>query len=435
MAESGGNGHPDPKPDGLVESLRGKRGFDEIVRLHEAEAAISEHIGALAEAAVQARDPSAPPIVDLRALIPAWDNIAKLADSSIKSLKSLGVKEPPPNFEDVIQAKVAPLSDLSHLLEEEVEYTIKPICPRGALTMVQGMPKGGKSTFSLWLASCAAIGNWPSGILEIARPMNVLFIEFEDRPILVVKRASKYLAGAGFDPKILPSNLFLCDSPTLWLDSTKYEAALIQEVRDKQIDLVILDTLSYVHQAESENDAADMKILTAALKRIVAATNCSLIFLHHTGKGSKEKAISEAARGSSVIPACADVILHWGDRGDTDTTPLSVTSKYDDAFKCSVEYVRTKDGVQWRLEPEEKPTGAPRGQRGIEAVFLVVQQLLIQEPEGVRQASIVAMMADQSMPKPSVLRHLGDLIEQRKLTKRMSGRAVIYSLFGTPREA
>jgi hypothetical protein len=430
MTSEGPNGEI-PSAHPAMEALRSRRGIEELAKLLEAEGEINDHISALGEAAILARSKgeSAPDPAALAALIPAWRRIEDLAEKSVRSLKALGLKEPPPTFQDLIQAPCIPLSDLSHLIDQETLYTIYPICPRGALTMVQGMPKGGKSTFSLWLALCAAIGHWPSGVFRIDRPLKVLFIEFEDRPILVVKRASRYLAGAGFDPRILPTDLHLCDSPSLWLDSAKYETALTDHIRAEKYDLVILDTLSYVHQAESENDAADMKVLTAALKRIVAATDCSLLFLHHTGKGSKEKAISEAARGSSVIPACADVILHWGDRGETDVTPLSVTSKYDDGFRCSVEYVRKEEGaIEWKVQEDKRPLSAPRGQQGLEAVLAAICQVAPHEPKGVRQSSVVAMMSDQSMPKPTVLRHLGELVASGKIAKRIENHAVLYTI-------
>lgn len=346
-------------------------------------------------------------------------------------------KKAPLTFEEIVNAKCIPLNELKHLIDEEIQYAIKPISPRGTLTMVQGMPKAGKSTFSLWIAECAAIGHWPSGIFEIKKPLKVLFIEFEDSKILTVKRASRYLAGAGFDPYILPSEFIYCEHPTLWLDSPKYEEALTAEIKLKGYELIVIDTLSFVHQAESENDSADMKVLTAALKRIVTTTNCSIIFIHHTGKGAKDKAVAEASRGSSAIPACADVIMNWGDREGGNITPLSIISKYDDSLNCTVEYIRKDESgsVEWRVEREEKPEAAPRGQRGTEAVFLALQQIATSEPEGVRQSSVVAMMADQSMPKPSVLRHLGELVAQGKITKRLDGRAVLYSFPGTAREA
>ncbi len=345
---------------------------------------------------------------------------------SIDGLSALS--KGPPTFDDIVGAKTTPLNELAHLIDQEIEYAIRPICPRGALTMIQGMPKGGKSTFSLWLGLCAAMGNWPSGVFEIKKPLKVLFVEYEDRPILVVKRASKYLAGAGFDPKILPCNLFLSDNPTLWLDSAKYEAALKAEIKAQGYDLVVIDTLSYIHQAESENDAADMKILTASLKRIVAETGCNITFLHHVGKGSKDKAVSEAARGSSVIPACADVILHWGDRGDGDVTPLSITSKYDDGFRCSVEYVRGDEGVSWKVEKEEMERR--RGEDGQEQVLGVARQLLVSNPMGVKGSDLVKLLIEMGTPRRTAYRHLQALSESGKLAQRLEGKVIFYALGG-----
>lgn len=332
----------------------------------------------------------------------------------------------PPTFDEIVGAKSTPMSELAHLIDAEIDYAIYPICPKGTLTMIQGMPKGGKSTFSVWLSLCAANGNWPSGVFEIKRPLNVLFVEYEDRPILVVKRASKYLAGAGMNPKVLPANLILSDNPTLWLDSPKYEELLKAEIKARQYDIVIIDTLSYIHQAESENDAADMKVLTASLKRIVADTGCNITFLHHVGKGSKEKSVSEAARGSSVIPACADVILHWGDRGESDITPVSITSKYDDGFRCSVEYLRKEDGaVEWRVQKDlGDDSKAADGQR---VVYGMVVQIEATTGKPARTSSIVAALADSDIPKSTVMRHLKKLVDACQLRKIVDEKGVFYT--------
>lgn len=338
-----------------------------------------------------------------------------------------------PKFEAIVNAKCTPLNELAHLIDKEVEYAIHPICPKGALTMVQGMPKGGKSTFSLWVALCASIGHWPSGILRIDKPLKVLFIEFEDRPILVVKRASRYLAGAGFDPKILPSEFILCDSPTLWLDSDKHERALIKEIQTKKYDLVVIDTLSFIHRAEDENASADMKVLTAALKRIVAETNSSILFIHHTGKGSKDKAVTEAARGSSVIPACADVIINWGDRQGGDVTPVSVVSKYDDGFKCSVEYVKGEEGaVAWKLEVDAAQP--KRGKEAIEDSFQTARDVILKSGGGAKYGSLVGVLKDSGYGDRTAKDHISRLVQGKRLTKTMDENGQVKYVLGGPRE-
>lgn len=354
----------------------------------------------------------------------AFDYFAR--GGTIDALSALS--KGPPTFDDIVGVRSVPLNELAHLIDQEIEYAVHPICPKGALTMVQGMPKGGKSTFSLWLGMCAALGNWPSGVFRIDKPLKVLFVEYEDRPILVVKRASKYLAGAGLDPRILPCNLFLSDNPTLWLDSAKYEAALKAEILEKGYDLVVIDTLSYVHQAESENDSSDMKVLTASLKRVVAETGCNITFLHHVGKGSKDKAVTEAARGSSVIPACADVIIHWGDRGESDITPVSITSKYDDGFRCTIEYVRGTDGISWKVEKE----GAERkrGDEGQDQVLGIARQLLISSPTGVKGSDLVKLLIEMGIPRATAYRQLKALTESGKLAQRIENGVIFYSLGG-----
>lgn len=294
-------------------------------------------------------------------------------------------------WEDIARSPIVPMSELTHLIDAQVDYSIRPICPKGSLIIVQGPPKSGKSVFCTYLGGCAALGIFPAGAFHVEQSMKVLLVEYEDAPLLVVKRLSRYISGMGLDARALPENLLFCDYPDLWLDSQRHKDLLIEEIKARGIGMVILDTLSYVHQAEDENSAADMKPVMANLKRIAKESNASIVLVHHAGKGSKDKSISERGRGSSVIAAAADVILDWGDRKKTNKTPVEFISKFDDGFEFEVEYSPMTDGaVQWKVITEREQQEEKRTRK--DEIVDKIKQMTLADPKGFTLEALLASL-------------------------------------------
>jgi archaellum biogenesis ATPase FlaH len=322
------------------------------------------------------------------------------------SVETIGeVLEKRSRWDEVARSPIVPTSSLTHLIDAQIEYIVRPICPRGSLIIVQGAPKSGKSVFTLEVANCAANGDPVGGVFHVERPMKVLFVEYEDAPMLVVKRLSRYLAGHHRDPRQLPENLLFCDYPDLWLDSQRHKDLLIEEIKSRGIDLVVLDTLSYVHQAEDENSAADMKPVMANLKRIAKDSGASIVLVHHAGKGAKDKSISERGRGSSVIAAAADVILDWGDRKRTNKTPVEFISKYDDGFEFEVEYAAMTDGaVEWRVITPQDQDQERKTRK--DEILEKIKQKTLRAPSGFPLSELIVEM-----------KHISEQIVYREVRK------------------
>lgn len=71
--------------------------------------------------------------------------------------------------------------------------------------------------------------------------------------------------------------------------------------------LVIIDTMRRIHQLD-ENDNGEMSALLAVLEQLCAELGVTVIFLHHTAKGS-EKGDAQASRGASALTDNARWIL------------------------------------------------------------------------------------------------------------------------------
>ena len=138
--------------------------------------------------------------------------------------------------------------------------------------------------------------------------------------------------------------------------------------------------------------------------------------------------MSERGRGSTAIGAAPVSIIDWGDRGDGDITPVSITSKFDYRAKWEVEYIRQPDeSVRWEIREQESNKKKRGG--GSEGVLKVITELSVAVGGGeVPGKQIVSVMADQGVSKTHVYRHLHNLQESLAIASVVRGNATFYRL-------
>lgn len=370
-------------------------------------------------------------------------DVAKLQEEARRGTSAAPT---PPDWKACTRSEVVPLNSLAGLIDFQVDYLLRPALIRGCLTQLHGAPKGGKSVFALYTSLAVAVGNWSSGVWDLpeavsaAGPPNVLYISFEDSPLLIVQRAYKYLNGMGYDGRTLPANFHLCDNPALLLDTDQGNELLRNKIAEIKADLIVIDTLSYIHQAEDENSSADVKPLMANLKRIVRELNVSILYIHHSRKGgsgaeAQESASVERARGSSVISAAADVIIDWGNRNGSNTTPVRLISKYDEGYDFRVLYVATdSETVTWKLERQDpldlaankQPSAQENANSVMEMMKIIAGQGCIRVPG----SNVTKIMADQGMSRMTVNRTLHKLVADGLIsaTPQGAGKATLYQI-------
>jgi len=344
-----------------------------------AEATISTLQAADVRAAI-ARAPK--PHKDVRDWLAAGATAAELERAAETALRGFG---PPEIAQELIEADL-----------DDLEYVLRPLVARGNLTLLQGEPKRGKSTFALLVALSASLGVWRGGRWFAGQPTPTLFFSWEDGRRRIRNRLKQYVAGLAepFEPAPVPTHLYIYaggDAPRIRLDDPGSVAKLRSVVRETDAGLVVIDTLSHL-TAGDENAKKDMQPILDALKDIAHDCNCAVLLLHHTGKPGKDPAgrsIVYRSRGSSAIAAAADVILDWGDRGSGNVTPCRLISKDDDDDEFSVEYVPEDDNriVRWRLvdfvEADDR-----YGNR--KKIIETLAALAEEHPEGVTRAQLVA---------------------------------------------
>ena len=322
---------------------------------------------------------------------------------------------------EITGSPILTAADLRLERDKPIPYLLEPILIRGCLTQIHGSPKGGKSVFNLYVATCLAAGLSQSPSLKTGPPCKVLYISWEDVPGLIGRRASCYANGLGLGYDIA-ENLNVVYSPNLMLENDLHARLLAQIITEREYGVVLLDTFSYAH-AVDENDASEIKPIMARLRRIAYDTQISIVYLHHSRK-SKEGAMSERARGSTAISAAADVILEWGDRAGGNITPVSIISKWGFSGDWEIEYIPEGDEfVRWEISEKEN---LGKGKKQKLLILRAVQGLMPTHPEGVKGAELVEILKDQGLGRSSIYRYLLILCGEGKLTSNMVEKSTFY---------
>jgi KaiC/GvpD/RAD55 family RecA-like ATPase len=283
--------------------------------------------------------------------------------------------------------KPIPAPELIATASEEIDFAIEPLMSMGALTQLQGKPKGGKSCFALLLALAIAAGV-PVGRFTVRKARRVLFVSFEDSPRRLKRRILQYMGGLNVP---VPDGLLVWDAPTI--DLPRDERVVLRVLKGCGAEVLVIDTLSYVHSAE-ENRADAMRPVMASIRRIARNGNVGILLIHHTRKSSHAGDVggpSDKGRGSSAIVAAADCIVDWGDRVAPGRTAVKVVSKDGADFEFCAVYSEgdgEADSVSWEIaDPLEREDVAALKRRVLDAVV----KLASLHPDGVTRGDVARL--------------------------------------------
>lgn len=186
-----------------------------------------------------------------------------------------------------------------------------PGLPRGAVGMIVGPGSVGKTFLSLDLGASVALGRSISGMAGgYAEPTQgrTALVLGEDPSDIIHNRLCDMIAVHGLtsehlrtlDERMKIISMVGEDMRIVEMDrNTPQDGAFLPrlEALCRGRRLVILDPLIRLHDgAENDNNVANKLLL--AIQRIALKTNCTILLLHHVGKGDKDG--WQAARGASA---------------------------------------------------------------------------------------------------------------------------------------
>lgn len=216
---------------------------------------------------------------------------AEAINAKAEALRGANAK--PPTF--------VPIETFMAQCGQQQRWLLDPFVPAGALVLLQGAPKSGKTFFAGWLACTLA----SSGL-------RVLFVEEEGSVDVQGDRFRPFLSdGKGAD---LDGRLMVAFRRRFRLDVPQRVDGLIQWVKDTKAQVVVLDPFKLLHQAD-EQSASELTPVLDALQRIITETGCTIILIHHTkkggswDKGDQSDAQSADARGSGAIIGSVDHVI------------------------------------------------------------------------------------------------------------------------------
>ncbi len=201
------------------------------------------------------------------------------------------------------QEFVESLSTILIAAEFPLEFLVDPLIVAGSAGFISGEPKIGKTQIALDLAVSLASGRPFLGKFSVPKRRRVLFIENEDGTRLVGRRLRKLMGHYGVTPPELEDWLCFAVRKGFMLDDREWVAALIQQCKERLIEVVFLDVLNLSHTGD-ENSARDMSAVVRAGRTIMRECGVSFFVLHHfrkSGKGESSQRGSQRMRGSSVL--------------------------------------------------------------------------------------------------------------------------------------
>jgi hypothetical protein len=197
-------------------------------------------------------------------------------------------------------------ADITAPEQSRPAWLVEHLWTNGAVGVIGGAPKCGKSWLALELATAVASGRPCLGRFAVPAAGPVLLYAAEDTPLQVRQRIEQLCLARNAPFQSLELDLIL--EPTLRIDRPLHIERLRATLALRQPRLLILDP--YVRlQAADENNATEVASILATLRELSRSFSLALILVHHTRKSPGNSA-GQALRGSSDFHAWGDSNLY-----------------------------------------------------------------------------------------------------------------------------
>jgi hypothetical protein len=275
------------------------------------------------------------------------------------------------------------------------EFLIRPWLVRDTVCAVYGAGGSYKSFWCLHAALCIASGTPFNG--SPVKRGSVAYIAAEGQAGLAL-RVEGWKAGHP-DVRFDDSDFVLMKKPIQLMDpaSVTYHIDRLKKMEKKRrckFDLIVLDTLSQCIAGADEDKAQSMTVAVSAMIRIRREFDCTVIFVHHSGKDAARR-----MRGSGALENNTDSMIEVTADKDELTATAHVRRHKDcpDGMKIDfwverqvIPHLRdhemgTSLVVRFAEEAEQNEAGAERSPMGIMMAREILRVLKAGESISVRQ--------------------------------------------------
>ena len=196
----------------------------------------------------------------------------------------------------------------SSVAQRKVEWLWYPYIPYGKITLIQGDPGEGKSTFILNIAALLTKGKAMPDGFHISEPQKVVYQTAEDNLSDTVKPR---LLSAGADCDQIA--YIIDDDGTLTLEDSRIE----EVIRQTGARLFVLDPLqAYLSQGSDMFSAGRMRQQLKRLADIAAKYRCAVVIIGHMNKASGEKNLYRGLGSIDIAAIARSVLMIARDRTD-----------------------------------------------------------------------------------------------------------------------
>jgi len=207
-------------------------------------------------------------------------------------------------------ANALKLIRMSDIETEEVHWLWKPYLPAGKITIVQGDPGEGKTTFILQLVSLLTQGKPLPEQREGAPPISVIYQTAEDGLADTIKPRLE-TAGADCDRVLVIDE---CEKPLSFLDER-----IEQAIRETGAKLFILDPLqAYLGDGVDMHRANEVRPIFKRLGQVAETTGCAVILIGHMNKIQGAKSAYRGLGSIDFRAAARSVLLVGRSKDDPE---------------------------------------------------------------------------------------------------------------------
>ena len=181
---------------------------------------------------------------------------------------------------------------------KKIEWLWKPYIPFGKITIIEGDPGDGKTSFVLFLIS--QLSREKSELISglSANSINIIYQSGEDDLQDTIKpKLEKY---GGDTSKIF----FIEKDDAISLDTKEIESY----IKEKNIRMVVLDPIQSFIGDKNINNLSSMRKTLKNIGDIAKKTNCAIILIGHTNKSDGDKDLYRGLGSIDIIAAARSVL-------------------------------------------------------------------------------------------------------------------------------